>query len=206
MLEWYRAGANYETVLQDTERLVLMIARELTAGESIRYQGRTIDLSAPWSKITVSEVFRQLAGWDPGVSPEPWRFDIDLVTKVIPHLNIHRPTIIYDYPASLASLACLKPGEPGVAERAEVFMGGIEIANAYSELTDVAEQETRFRHEIEQIYQEQGRRSPLPERFLAAITRLPKCGGIALGIDRLVMLFCDAASVAEVMPFTVDDA
>jgi len=206
MLEWYRAGGDYMTMIADTEQLVLTIACELGFGDKIKYQGKTIDLTLPWSKITIREAYRQLAGWDPGENPDPVRFDTDMVMKVIPHFNAHRPTVIYDYPAPMASLAKLKKGNPGVAERAEVFIGGLEIANAYSELTDRKEQTMRFQKEIDAIKREQGRDAPLPEKFLASLDKLPAAGGIALGIDRLVMLFCDAASIDEVVAFTTDTA
>jgi lysyl-tRNA synthetase class 2 len=85
-------------------------------------------------------------------------------------------------------------------------MGGLELANAYSELVNQKEQEMRFREEIEQIKKEQGRSAPMPEKFLRAVANLPDCAGIALGMDRLVMLFCNANSIDEVMPFTVDEA
>jgi lysyl-tRNA synthetase class 2 len=206
LLEWYRVGANYKTMMADTERLVLTIARELGIGDILHYQGKTIDLTAPWQHIGVSELYRQLAGWDPVVNPDLPRFDEDMVTRVIPRLNPHRPTIMLDYPAPMASLARLKRDEPSLAERAEVFIGGLELANAYSELTDSKEQMERFRQEIEHIGREQGRAAPLPQKFLESLEHLPECGGIALGMDRLVMLFCDAASIEEVIPFTVDTA
>jgi lysyl-tRNA synthetase class 2 len=106
----------------------------------------------------------------------------------------------------MASLARLKPDNTRVAERVELFIGGLELCNAYSELNNQKEQEMRFRQEIEQIKQEQQRVAPMPEKFLSSVKYLPECAGNALGIDRLVMLFCDAASIDEVMPFTVDDA
>jgi len=127
-----------------------------------------------------------------------------LCEKVIPAFKSDRPTVILDYPAPVASLARLKPGDSQVAERAEVFIGGLEIANAYSELIDPIEQEERFRLEIEHIEREHGRKMTLPDKFLEAMKSMPECGGIALGVDRLVMLLCDADSIDEVMPFTGD--
>jgi lysyl-tRNA synthetase class 2 len=93
-----------------------------------------------------------------------------------------------------------------VIERAEVFIGGLELANAYSELIDAQELEERFQKEIEKIQREQGKVIAMPRQFLEAVTHLPECGGIALGMDRLVMLLCDAESVEEVVTFTVDTA
>jgi len=106
----------------------------------------------------------------------------------------------------MASLARLKPDDATVAERAEVFIGGLELANSYSELTDVKEQEKRFREAIEQIRRERQQQMPVPDNFLESIARFPECGGVALGVDRLIMLFCDADSIDDVMTFTADTA
>lgn len=206
LLEWYRSGAGYEQMMQDTERLFTTIASQLGMGNTLRYGNRSIDLSLPWERLRISEAFEKLAGWDPVVSPDARRFDEDTVLKVIPNLDQHRPVFLVDYPSPMASLARLKPGNPQVAERAEVFIGGLELINAYSELVDPQEQEMRFRHEIEQIKKEQSRIAPMPERFIKAISNLPECAGIALGMDRLAMLFCDAATIDEVIAFTVNEA
>ena len=206
LLEWYRAKADYRRVIEDTEQLILTIARRLGPGSVIQYRGQSIDLSLPWHRITMRDAFLQAAGWDPLATLDPLRFDTDLVTRVIPSFNLSRPTVLLDYPAAMASLARLKPNDPRVAERAEVFISGLELANAYSELTDKGEQEKRFRAEIEQIEREQGRQMPLPQSFLEAVANLPECGGIALGLDRLVMLFCNASSIDDVIAFTVDTA
>lgn len=206
MLEWYRRGAGYQGMMQDTEQLLTATASQLGMGHIIRYRGKSIDLSLPWKRLTVSEAFKELAGWDPVVNPDSRRFDEDILLKVIPNLDQHSPVFLVDYPSSMASLARLKPGNPRVAERAELFIGGLELVNAYSELIDPREQELRFRNEIEQIKKEQNRSAPMPERFVRAISSLPECAGIALGMDRLAMLFCDTASIDEVMPFTVDEA
>lgn len=200
MLEWYRVEADYLRIIEDTERLVLAVASDLGLGSTVRYQGKDIDLARPWPRITVSEVFRTYAGWDPALHHDPERFDLDLVNKVIPSFAPNRPTVILDYPAAHASMARLKPGDTKVAERAEVFIGGLELANAYTELTDATELERRFRRVIEESG-EADAYQPLPYCFLKAVSELPPCGGIALGVDRLVMLFCDAASIDEVMAF-----
>ncbi len=201
MLEWYRIGADYMKIIEDTERLVSAIAKKLHSGSTIRYQGSEIILKRPWHRITVREAFLDSAGWDPFELNDLERFDIDLVEKVIPGFPGNRPTVLLDYPAAMASLSRLKPENPEVAERAEVFMGGLEIANAYSELTDAVEQEQRFRREIENMKKEGKGDFALPRKFLDALPALPECGGNALGIDRLAMLFCDASSVDEVIAF-----
>jgi lysyl-tRNA synthetase class 2 len=193
-------------MMQDIEQLVISVAARLGMRTTLCYRDRTIDLSLPWDRITVSEAFQKFAGWNPTLSPDLRRFDEDTVFKVVPNLNPARPTFLVDYPAPMASLARLKPDNPRVAERFELFIGGLELANAYSELVNQKEQEMRFREEIEQIKKEQGRSAPMPEKFLRAVANLPDCAGIALGMDRLVMLFCNANSIDEVMPFTVDEA
>jgi lysyl-tRNA synthetase class 2 len=200
MLEWYRVEADYMGIIEDTERLVLAMANEMGLGSTMRYKGQVIDLSRPWPRTTVSKVFRKAAGWDPVLRLDPERFDLDLVDKVMPGFSKNRPTVLMDYPAANASMARLKLGDRKVAERAEVFIGGLELANAYTELTDAAELERRFREVIDEAGDSECHR-PMPRRFLRAMADLPACGGIALGVDRLVMLLCDAASIDEVVAF-----
>jgi lysyl-tRNA synthetase class 2 len=206
LLEWYRLGADYMQMISDTEQLVLAVASGLGTGGAIQYKNQTIDITSPWHKVTVHNAFMSAADWDPVKEPEPIKFDVDLVTKVIPSFPPDQPTVLLDYPSPMASLAKIKPGNPGVAERAEVFIGRLELANAYSELTNAAEQEKRFKLEAQKIAREKQREVKLPTKFLEALAHLPACGGIALGMDRLVMLFCNADSVAEVTPFTQDTA
>jgi len=204
MLEWYRAGADYRQIVDEVADLVAAVAVGLGQWPRLSFQGRDIDLSRPWHTIAVRDAFLQNAGWDPVAQADEVRFDVDLVTKVIPAFPPDRPTILLDYPAAMASLARIKAGAEGVAERAEVFIGGLELANIYSELTRAAEQEKRFREAAAQIFQEHSRTAVMPQKFLDALAALPACGGVALGLDRLVMLVCNACSIDEVMPFTAD--
>ena len=204
MLEWYRAGVDYNQIILDIENLITTVAGRLGFKKTLNYQGQLIDIRRPWPRVTVRDAFLNAAGWDPVSVPDSLKFDTEFVTKVLPAFSPTRPTVLVDYPATMASLARLKPVNPLVAERAEVFIGGLELANAYSELTDAKEQEKRFRESIEQIQKERQQRMPLPQKFLDAVSHLPECGGVALGIDRLVMLFCNAASIDEVMAFTTD--
>ena len=205
ILEWYRAGADYNQIILDIEQLVTALAGKLGFRNKIEYQGQVINIRRPWPRVTVRDAFFNAAGWDPVSVPDSPKFDTEFVSKVLPAFSPTRPTILVDYPASMASLARLKPGNPLVAERAEVFIGGLELANAYSELIDMKEQEKRFRETIEEIQRERQQRMPLPRKFLDAVSRLPECGGVALGIDRLVMLLCNAASIDDVMAFTADN-
>jgi elongation factor P--(R)-beta-lysine ligase len=206
MLEWYRAGAGYLDIIAEVEGLVVTVAARLGLEGRLKYRGQAIDLSLPWPRTTVREAFVRTAGWDPVAAPDPARFDKDFVDLVLPGFAPDRPTVLADYPAGLAALARLKPADPAVAERAEVFIGGLELANAYSELTDPAEQAERFRQAMDEIQREGRPPGPVPGRFLECLPHLPACGGIALGVDRLVMLLCDAAAIDEVMAFTSDTA
>jgi lysyl-tRNA synthetase class 2 len=206
MLEWYRAGADYLDIIHEVEELITSVAAGLGIGSRLAYQGKEIDITRPWPRLTVRDIFIKAAGWDPVAAPDPARFDKDLVDRVLPGMAPGRPAVLMDYPAGMASLARLKAADPSVAERAEVFIGGLELANAYSELTDPAEQAERFRQAMDEIRREGQPLTPVPERFLASLPHLPECGGVALGVDRLVMLFCDAASIDEVMAFTEETA
>ena len=203
MLEWYQASADYIQIIADTENLVVFLAQSMGCGSSLEYQGKSIDLSLPWPRISIRDAYTQWAGWDPFINFDGLRFDDDLGEKVIPHFPVNRPIVIMDYPRECAALARLKPGQSAVAERAEVFIGGLEIANAYSELKDPVEQRQRFRDEME-IMRKAGKPCVWPEKFIAAIETMPECGGIAVGVDRLVMLLTDAATIDEVIAFPSD--
>jgi len=199
MLEWYRAHAGYLDILTDCEGLLTHLAATVTGDTRLNYGGETIDLAAPWPRLTVREAFRRHAGWDPVAAYDPDRFDLDMVNRVEPALPRDRPCVLMDYPAPAAALARLKPDDAAVAERWEVYIGGLELANAYSELVDDAIQRTRFeacaaarRRDGDPVY-------PLDEPFLRALAAgMPPCGGIALGVDRLMMLLCDADDISEV--------
>jgi lysyl-tRNA synthetase class 2 len=211
LLEWYRSPGDADAVLRDCEELLRHVVRQAGRGTLAR-NGRTIDLSAPWPRLAVRQAFRDFAGWDPVAAYDADRFDLDLVNKVEPSLPADRPCVLTGYPAAAAALARLKPdGETEerkgverdpIADRWELYIGGLELANAYGELTDAAEQRRRFA-----AWREQRRRAGRPdyppaEAFLAALEAgMPPCGGIALGVDRLVMLLAGAETIAGVRPF-----
>ena len=202
LLEWYRAGADNTDILRDTEAIFSRVFQTVTGSGTFTYRGRRIDLTRPWHCLTVRDAFRTWAQWDPVSDWDPDRFDSDLVSKVEPALPQDRPCVLTDYPAPAAALARLKPHDPAVAERWEVYVGGLELANAYTELCDPAAQRDRFLESAEARRRLGKEVYPLDEPFLTALEQgLPPCGGIALGIDRLVMLACDAKEIAEVRPF-----
>jgi lysyl-tRNA synthetase class 2 len=169
LLEWYSVGSGCESMISDTEQLVTFLAGNLGIGSTLHYQGLEIDLSLPWKRLSVRDAFLKSAGWDPVADYDAERFDRDMAVLVQPQLDISRPTILTEYPAPAASLARLKKSDPRVAERAEVFIGGLELANAYSELTDSEEQRLRFLSEITQIEREQSRKMEMPESFIEAV-------------------------------------
>lgn len=201
MLEWYRARADYTDILADTKALVAYVAQAVKGTTSLVYLGKTIELLPRWERRTVAEVFQQAAGWNPVAAYDEERFNLDLVEKVEPRLPRDVPFVLTDYPVEAAALARRKPDDPRVAERWELYIGGLELANAYSELTDPAEQRARFaacadarRARGKDVY-------PSDEEFLAVLSAMPPSGGIALGVDRLAMLLADAATLDDVIAF-----
>ncbi|MEI7899691.1 MAG: EF-P lysine aminoacylase EpmA [bacterium] len=202
LLEWYRTEAGYTDILRDTEALFGYVFQTVTGQMTFTFCGTLIDLARPWHCLTVRQAFLKWAGWDPVAHWDADRFDRDLIGKVEPALPRDKPCVLTDYPAPAASLARLKPNAPRVAERWEVYAGGLELANAYSELCDPAAQRARFLEAAEERRRLGKEVYPLDELFLAALeSGLPPCGGIALGIDRLVMLVCGVTDIADARPF-----
>jgi lysyl-tRNA synthetase class 2 len=201
MLEWYRAGADYIDLMDETEALVKAAA----AAGDIRYRGLAIDLTLPWERITVAEAFRLYGGCSVGEALKAGRFDEIMVEQIEPRLGITRPSFIYDYPPCCAALARLKKGDAGVAERFELYIGGLEIANAFSELIDPVEQRARFQAAAAERTSHGKPPYPVAEKFLAALGSMPESAGIALGLDRLVMVLLDAESIDEVVAFTTEE-
>jgi lysyl-tRNA synthetase class 2 len=205
MLEWYRAGADYLSLMDECETLVRSLAYEMGLGEKIVYRGREIELADRWERITVRDAFARFGGIAMEHALAQGTFDEIMVERIEPRLGTHRPTFIYDYPAERGALARLRADDSTVAERFELYIGGIELANAFSELIDPSEQRARFSHETS-VRTSMGRRSyPLPEKFLDELSGMPPSAGIALGIDRLVMVLLDKRSIDEVVAFTPED-
>lgn len=201
LLEWYAAGETYREVMERAEALILFLARRLGRGDRLAYGGVEIDLAPPWPRLSVAEAFRRFAGVSPEEALAADRFDEILALEVEPRLDPTRPVFLVDYPAACGALARLNPADPTTAERCELYLGGLELLNGFSELTDPQEQRRRFERDAG-IRRARGQRDPgSPERFLEALSRLPDCAGCALGVDRLVMLFCDAATIDEVVAF-----
>lgn len=224
MLEWYRANEPYEALMDDCAGLLSEAARAAGVKE-FRFRGKTADPFALPERLTVARAFLRYAEVDllstisdgkvnrqaiaaeakrAGVGTaedDTWSdiFSRILAERVDPHLGNGRATLLTEYPLPLAALARAKPGSDKVAERFELYVCGVELANAFGELTDVAEQRARLNAamaEKERIY---GDRYPIDEEFLAALGQMPSSSGIALGFDRLVMLATDAERIDQVI-------
>jgi lysyl-tRNA synthetase class 2 len=201
LLEWYRTGIDYNALMNECMELLSV----LVPGGKLYRDGRTIELAMPWQKLTVSEAFAQYASMGLNQALASNCFEEILTSEVEPHLGNEKPTFLTEYPSSLAALARTKPGEPQVAERFELYIDGLELANAFSELTDAEEQRHRF-EEDEELRRSVGKTPyPLPEKFLAELATMPEAAGIALGLDRLIMLITETEKIDDVVAFGPDD-
>lgn len=222
MLEWYRAEEPYERLMADCQSL-LALAAESVGAESLRFRGHACDPFAEAERVTVAEAFARWAGVDllmsvstdgtvdrsvlAGQAPvrvaddDTWSDIVSriLVERIEPHLGMGRPTLLTEYPIAEAALARPKPGNPKVAERFELYACGVELANAFGELTDVDQQRDRLSVEMDEKQRVYGERYPIDEDFLAALAVMPPASGAALGFDRLVMLATGAARIEQVI-------
>ena len=222
MLEWYRAREEYETIIADTLALVQLAAR--TAGtRQFTWKGRTADPFAAAEWLTVNDAFKAHAEVDllatlradgtadrdalAAISPvafgkgESWSdiFSRILSEKVEPQLGNGRITVLYEYPSVEAALARTTARDKRVAERFELYACGVELANGFGELTDPDEQRRRFVAEMDVKEQVYGERYPIDEELLEALAMMPPASGVALGLDRLVMLAAGATRIDQVL-------
>ncbi len=202
MLEWYTAGHDYLDMMRQCEDLITTVAQSICHAMLIQYQGQEIDLTEPWHRMTVKKAFETYASVSLGTAIQNGTFDEIIGCDIAPKLGLEKPVFLIDYPAELGSLARLKQADESVAERFELYIAGIEICNAFSELTDPVEQQQRFRAEMDQRRSSGKTVYPLPEPFLEALKTMPEAAGNALGLDRLIMLFVDTAHIDEVVTFT----
>jgi lysyl-tRNA synthetase class 2 len=223
MLEWYRANTPYEIVIADT-CAVIAEAAQATGIARLSFRGQSADSFVQSERLTVADAFARFAGIDllstisggegdraalARVAADKIRIADDdtwsdifskiLVEHVEPRLGQGRLTVLYEYPVVEAALARVKPGDPRVAERFEVYACGVELANGFGELTDAAEQRRRFAAAMDEKQRRYGERYPLDEDFLAAVAQMPQASGVALGFDRLVMLASGALRIDQVV-------
>ncbi len=224
LLEWYRAGEPYQALMDDCARL-LSLSAQTARCRHFEFRGRTMDPFLSPERLTVAEAFERfsdidlLASLDNGGEPDretlaatahgagvriapddTWAdvFSRVMVERIEPNLGLGRATILCEYPVAEAALARAKPGSPKVAERFELYACGVELANAFAELTDPAEQRRRFTAEMAEMQRVYGSSYPIDEDFLAALAVMPPASGAALGFDRLVMLATGATHIDQV--------
>ena len=198
MLEWYQGGIDYVELMAECADMLRFVAAKTASAHPA---ARPLLAASAWERLTVRQAFALYAPITVDQALAANAFDETLVRFVEPALGHERPTFLYDYPAALGALARLKSGDESLAERFELYVNGLELANGFSELTDAAEQRRRFETE-RALIEAQGRRpGPWPERFLAELPEVGAAAGIALGVDRLVMLLCGAGSIDEVVAF-----
>jgi lysyl-tRNA synthetase class 2 len=223
MLEWYRAGAPYRQLMDDCDA-ILKLAAKTTGRWEWTWGARTCDIAKRYDWTTLHQAFfqfceLQLDDLNPDGTPDleamrqaaarigvrvadddTWSdlFSRILGERIEPYLGLYRPEMLCEYPTQEAALARPVPEFPAVAERFELYVCGVELANAFGELTDPAEQRRRFEHEMAEKQRIYGRRYPIDEDFLSALAHMPPASGAALGFDRLVMLATGAPSVAAV--------
>jgi lysyl-tRNA synthetase class 2 len=216
MLEWYRVEEEYRIIVEDCLALV-RLAASTAARSSFEWRGRVCDPAAPAEWLSVQDAFLKYAGVDllstlhnrdalAAASPvafrtnETWSdiFSRILVEKVEPHLGNDQITVLYEYPSVEAALARTCAHDTRVAERFELYACGVELANGFGELTDAKEQRRRFEDEMEIKQRVYGERYPIDEELLAALEIMPEASGVALGLDRVIMLATGATRIDQV--------
>ena len=207
MLEWYRTGCDYYRLMTDCEQLVRFLIASLTEfrPEMAAHFLPGVDLSAKWQRLTVADAFQRYSPCSLDRALADDRFEEVLVEHVEPELGHDSPVFLYEYPIRLASLAKRSEKNPNVAERFELYIKGVELANGFSELTDGVEQRLRFAAEIAAIRERRGLHVEMPDRFLDSLDQLDEAAGIALGVDRLFMLILDCSSISSAVTFGPED-
>ncbi|KQC09912.1 MAG: elongation factor P--(R)-beta-lysine ligase [Smithella sp. SDB] len=202
MLEWYVAQFDYHQLMDQCEAMLVTAFKDMGHDKNITWQNKEISLATPWEKISIAAVFNIYAPISLQQALHQDKFDEIMVEYIEPFLGIDRPTFIYDYPTQLAALAKTKKSNPDVAERFELYIGGLELANGFSELTDADEQRQRFEEALNARTAKNWIHYEMPEKFLKILETVPQSAGIALGIDRLAMILADTDKIDDVVAFT----
>lgn len=202
LLEWYAAGWTYLDLMDQCESLIGFLALRMGLGRRLIYQGHTVDLVRPWDRLSVDAAFRRFGGMTAQQALEHDCFDEIMGLEIEPRLGLDRPVFLYDYPVQTGALARIKPSDPRLVERFELYLAGMELCNAFSELTDSLEQRARFEAQNQRRREKGSGAYPIPEPFLRDLEAMPPAAGNALGLDRLVMLFTNSPTIDEVVAFT----
>ncbi|MGD9211949.1 MAG: EF-P lysine aminoacylase EpmA [Desulfobacteraceae bacterium] len=205
LLEWYFTHGNYLDMMVHTEDLIKYVACIMECSQTLLYQTDTIDLASPWERLSVKEAFDRFGSLSMEKALKTQRFDEIMGMEIEPQLGFEQPVFLYDYPAQAGALAKIKSEDTNLAERFELYIAGVELCNAFSELTDTNEQRRRFERELAHRSKNGRNVYPLPHKFLDALEFMPPACGNALGIDRLVMLFGDTDRIDEVVAFTPEE-
>ena len=205
MLEWYRTQSDYFSLMDECEDLILEVAKASGHSGSVALQGAKISLEKPWGRLSVADAFDQYGSIPVMQALEQNIFDEVLSRDIEPQLGIKKPVFLYDYPVVLGALARKKKEDPSMAERFEIYIAGVEIANGFSELTDANEQRQRFEQELKRIENQGKLVGKMPEKFLEALPNMPEAAGIALGVDRLAMILWGAEAIDDVVTFVPED-
>jgi lysyl-tRNA synthetase class 2 len=221
MLEFYMAYADFQVVMELTEAMIVYVADQVLGSRTFSYQGQEINLEPPWRRMELNEGLLELSGIDVrehqtaeslvgamkerGMEPDPNATRGKLIDSLLGDTlepNLIQPTFVYDYPRDISPLAKSKPGNPGMVERFEAFVAGMELCNAFTELNDPLDQEARFLEMGRDYATEDEERHPMDEDYLHAMRYgMPPNGGFGLGVDRLVMMLTDASNIREVILF-----
>ena len=222
-MECYQAYADYHDMMALAEELIFYVAREALGRTEITYRGHRIDLTPPWKRITLREAILEQTGIDIEehrtlealqaaarerglrleVEGQPtWGKLVDELLSEFVEPKLIQPTFVMDYPVEISPLAKRIPGRPELVERFELFIGGLELGNAFTELNDPQDQLERFLKQEELRRRGDEESHALDEDFIIALEHgMPPCGGLGIGVDRLVMLLTGAASIREVILF-----
>lgn len=227
ILEWYRANADYTDIMRDCQQLVVGVVSEVqpaVAMSQFEFQGRVFDLSGEWPRRSVAELFREYVAVNEDVltsdeliaaarhhnlTADTWddAFNLLFMNYIEPKLQqMNQPVFVYDYPVQQAALAKRKADDPRFAERFELYFAGIELANAFSELTNANEQRQRFESELA-LRAELGKTAyKMDTDFIEALTTgMPESGGVALGVDRLIMIAANTPSIKDTLLFPIEE-
>ena len=218
MLEWYEAYADYDDTARRAEELVATVAEKVLGTTKVERDGQEIDLAPPWRRVSMREAILERSGLDIAKRPareelagalgrepddaEGWGKLVDDVFSKLVEPALVQPTFVRDYPVELSPFAKRHRSEDGLVERWEAIVGGIEIANSFTELNDPDEQRRRFEQQAEELRRGDVDAQPYDEAFVEALEQgMPPTGGVGLGIDRLVILLAGARSIREVVLF-----